>query len=73
MQSRAQDAGKGGLVPPIIAGTGAKTNTTDDICMCTSLERNLQHCNILFSVFAIANIFKRALNNLGINVCIEVG
>ena len=28
MQSRAQDAGKGGLVPPIIAETGAKTRKT---------------------------------------------
>ena len=70
MQSRAQDAGKGGLVPPIIAGTGAKTDTTDDIYV---LHWN-RICNIRFSVFAIkAKIFKTSvISKLEINVCIEV-
>ena len=72
MQSRAQDAGKGGLVPPIIAGTGAKTTQlmTSDIYV---LHWN-RICNIRVSVFAIkAKILKTSvISKLGINVCIEV-
>lgn len=51
MQSRAQDAGKGGLVPPIIAGTGAKTNTTGDICRCVLQLLQNKICDIVTSGF----------------------